>query len=146
MKDIYVNDTGVELADGIERGRKWTHKYVRHPISQELIDDILSNELKEFHFPVKPLYNPYMKDYGRTTAAFFPWGELKHITSIEIGKQGEHDREFLIDTLLHEYFEVVFFEKKYNDEFFKALDIAGDAAIHKWIDERINEVFRRKEW
>ena len=47
-----------------------------YPISQELIDDILNNELKEFDFPVKPVYNPRIRNNGITKAKMHSWGQL----------------------------------------------------------------------
>jgi len=39
----------------------------------------------------------------------------------------------------------LYFEKRYTDEFFATLDIAGDAAIHKWIDKKTMEFFKERK-
>ena len=59
---------------------------VKYEISQELIDDVLSSELKDFIFPCTPVYNPKLRAaYGITRAIKYSWGQTK-VTSIEIGK------------------------------------------------------------
>jgi hypothetical protein len=116
----------------------------RYPITQEHIDDILANELKEFVFSVRPLYNPRIKDNGRTIAEMYKWGQLKKIKSIEIGKQDKPDRAFLVDTLLHEYFEMEILEKQFTDDYYR--DLANpDSKRHIWIDEQIARFFNGQE-
>ena len=116
----------------------------RYPVSQGLIDDILANELKDFKFPVKPLYNPRIKDNGRTVAEMYRWGQLKQIKSIDIGKQDRPDRAFLIDTLLHEYYEAIIFEKQFYDDYFKNI-ARTNVKRHTWIDEQIKSFFKEME-
>ena len=116
----------------------------RYPASQELIDNILANELKDFKFPVRPLYNPRIKDNGRTIAEMYKWGQLKQIKSIDIGKQDRSDRAFLIDTLLHEYYEAVILEKQFNDDYYKNIS-RPDIKRHAWIDEQIASFFKEME-
>ena len=67
-------------------------KYIseRYPVSQEQIDNILENELKDFKFPAKPVYNSRIRANGMTKGEFYTWGELKRITAIEIGKQDKN--------------------------------------------------------
>ena len=84
---------------------------IRYPATQELIDDILNNELKDYTFPVKPVYNSRIRANGITKGEVYQWGQLKRIVSIEIGKQDKPDREFLIDTMLHEYYEAYIMQK-----------------------------------
>jgi len=109
---------------------------MRYPITQNDIDDIVSNELNSLVFPVKPMYNSRIKDNGRTIAEMYKWGQLKQIRGIEIGKQDKPTREFLIDTLLHEYYEALILEKQFSDEFFNRL-AKSDVKRHEWIDEQI---------
>ena len=116
----------------------------RHIITQEQIDDILANELQAFTFPVKPVYNPRIKDNGRTIAEMYKWGQLKRIVSIDIGKQDEPDREFLVDTLLHEFYEVEILEKQYIDDYYRALS-RTDSKRHAWINDKISRFFKRLE-
>jgi len=112
----------------------------RYSITQELIDEILTNELKNFVFPVKPIYNSRIKDNGRTIAEMYKWGQLKQIKCIEIGKQDKTDRAFLIDTLLHEYYEAYILEKQFGDDFFRSLSRA-EIKRHSWIDDQIKKFF-----
>ena len=44
---------------------------IRYPITQELIDDILNNELKDFDFPVKPVYNSRIRANGITKGEIY---------------------------------------------------------------------------
>ena len=44
----------------------------------------------------------------------YSWGELKKIKSIEIGKQDSPDKAFLVNTLLHEYFEAEILKNQYT--------------------------------
>jgi len=77
-----------------------SRKANRHPVTQEEIDDILANELKDFVFPVKPVYNSRIWANGMTTGHVYKWGQLKSGTlSIHIGKQDSPARQFLVDTL-----------------------------------------------
>jgi hypothetical protein len=115
----------------------------RYPVTQEQIDDVLNNELKDYSFPVKPVYNPRIRSNGRTIADIYPWGQLKSIKSIEIGRQDMPDRSFLIDTLLHEFFEVEIFQKQYTDDFYKSLNNSGDEKRHKWIIDQIVEALKK---
>ena len=54
-------------------------------------------------------------------------------------------RKFLIDTLLHEYYETEIMKRQYADGFYKKLDRAGDAKRHKWINEQIEIFFKEME-
>ena len=117
----------------------------RHPVTQEQIEDILENELKDFEFPVKPVYNSRIKDNGRTIAEMYRWGQLKQIKKIEIGKQDKPDRKFLIDTLLHEYYESEILIKQYSDKFYNKLNKAGNSERHKWINTQIDKFFKKLE-
>ena len=116
---------------------------IKHPVTQEQIDDILDNELKEYMFPVKPLYNSRIRANGITKGEIYKWGQLKRIVSIEIGKQDKPDREFLVDTLLHEYYEADIMRKQYDIEFYKKLYRAGDEKRHAWINSQISEFFEK---
>ena len=55
------------------------------------------------------------------------------------------DREFLIDTLLHEYYEAEIMKRQYTDDFFKKLDNAGDIKRHTWINAQIENFFKEME-
>jgi len=117
----------------------------RYPVNQEIIDDILNNELKELSFPVKPRYNSRIRANGITKGEIFPWGQLKRIVSIEIGKQDRADRKFLVDTLLHEYYESKIMINQYSNAYYNMLSKAGDAKRHKWIDDQIAAFFKEME-
>jgi hypothetical protein len=114
---------------------------VRYAVTQQQIDDVLENELKGFVFPVKPVYNSRIRANGRTIGELYPWGQLKDIKAIEIGKQDLPNRNFLIDTLLHEYYEAYIMQKQFTDGFFKNLSKAGDQKRHKWINSKISDFF-----
>ena len=118
---------------------------VRYPVTQELIDDILNNELKGFNFPVKPVYNSRIRANGITKGEIYKWGQLKRIVSIEIGKQDKPDREFLIDTMLHEYYEAYVMKRQYDEDFYTKLYKSGDKKRHEWIDEQISAFFKELE-
>jgi hypothetical protein len=122
-----------------------SHNLIRYPVTQEQIDDVLKNELKNFEFPVKPIYNPRIKDNGRTIGEIYKWGQLKQIKSIEIGKQDNQSRHFLIDTLLHEYYEAEIMEKQYTDDFYKKLSNLKDNERHNWIHKQIELFFKEME-
>jgi len=117
----------------------------RYPVTQEQINDILENELKNFKFPVKPIYNPRIYANGITKGEIYPWGELKRIKSIEIGKQDNPNKKFLIDTLIHEYYEAEIMKNQYVDEFYRELSKAGEIKRHKWIEIQIAKFFTETE-
>lgn len=117
----------------------------RYPVTQEQIDDILSNELKDYDFPVKPIYNPRIRDNGRTIAEMYKWGQLKSIKAIEIGKQDSPKRDFLMDTLLHEYYEAYILQQQYMEDFYDKLSKASDEKRHQWIQEQIETFFESLE-
>ena len=116
----------------------------RHPVTQEQIDDILDNELKEFEFPIKPVYNQRIRDNGKTVGEMYSWGQLKQIKKIEVGKQDKPDRKFLIDTLLHEFYEAEILKKQYSDVFYAKLSKQSDDKRHDWINEQIDRFFEGK--
>jgi len=118
----------------------------RYPISQEQIDDVLNNELKDFAFPVKPTYNPRIWANGMTTGEMYKWGQLKDGTlSIQIGKQDRPDRKFLVDTILHEYYESQIMINQYSNAFYRQLSKKSILLQHEWIDEQIAEYFKGLE-
>jgi len=118
----------------------------RYPVTQEQIDDVLSDELKDFVFPVKPTYNPRIWSNGMTTGQIYKWGQLKDGTlSIQIGKQDSPDRNFLVDTLLHEYYESQILVNQYTDEFFRNLSRKSSVIQHEWVYEQIDNYFRGLE-
>jgi len=117
----------------------------RYPVTQEQIDDILKNELRSLEFPVWPVYNSRIRANGITKGEVYPWGQLKKIISIEIGRQDRPDRRFLTDTLLHEYFEAEIMAKQFKDEFYRSLSKAGDGKRHEWINKEIAEFLNSLE-
>jgi len=109
--------------------------------SQELIDDILSNELKDFVFPVKPIYNSRIRANGHTKAELYSWGSVKRIIKIEIGKQDSEQRDFLVDTLLHEYYEALILKNSSTEDFYKKLHESTEILRHAWINNQISKFF-----
>ena len=137
------NNTGsvTEVFENLSRSKNID----RHPITQVQIDDILNKELKNLTFPVHPIYNPRIRANGITKGEVYPWGELKRIVSIEVGKQDNADRKFLTDTLLHEYYEAHIMMHRHKDEFIGTLAKSGDTKRHRWIYDRIAEFFREMD-
>jgi len=131
--------------DDILTSSSKSKKQNRYPVTQQQIDEILNNELKDYVFPVKPIYNSRIKDNGKTNAAISIGGTVKRIKSIEIGKQDEPDRKFLVDTLLHEYLEAEIFIKRELDPFYEKLDKPTNIERHKWIELEIIKFFDRLE-
>jgi len=117
----------------------------RYPVTQEQIDDILANELKDIDFPVKPTYNSRIRDNGRTVGEFYAWGQLKEIRKIEVGRQDKPDRNFLIDTLLHEYYEADIMKNQYSNEFYRSLSKLNNEKRHEWINDKISEFLESLE-
>ena len=115
----------------------------RYAITQEQIEDILKDELKDFAFPVSPEYNPRIRDNGRIV--FEVKGTSKRLKRIEIGKQDSPHRKFLVDTLLHEYYEADIVANRLSSELYSKLDNALTIDRHKWINERIAEFFKKLE-
>ena len=116
---------------------------LRFEITQEQIDDILSNELKAFVFPVKPVYNSKIADNGRTILGVT--GSSKIVKRIEIGKQDRADRKFLIDTILHEYYEADIVQNRHTNSLYWDLDRMTAVNRHKWINDKIAEFFKKQE-
>ena len=114
----------------------------RYPVTQELIDDILKNELAKVEFPVHPIYNPALKDDGLTTATKTRFGPIK-VTKIEIGMQSRSSRAYLIDTLYHEYLEAKIFEGSNMDSKYKKLNRMSDHDRHEWIYKEIDKFFKK---
>jgi len=112
-------------------------------VTQELIDNILCNELRDFAFPVKPVYNPRISDNGRIVVEIK--GVHKTVKRIEIGRQDGKDRRFLLDTLLHEYYEADIAINRHFSELYWNLDKATPVQRHKWINARIAEFFKELE-
>jgi hypothetical protein len=133
--------------DTTEAGEPTMKRYspVRHPISQEQIDDILADELKDFSFPVKPIYNPRIRANGRAVGVYYPGGQQIRIQKIEIGKQDSARKNFLVDTLLHEYYEAEIMRLQHVNELYKNLLAAGDTKRHRWINAQIDKFFSEKE-
>jgi len=120
------------------------NNYNVYSITQQQIDNICNNELKNINFVCKPKYNPRIKDNGRTKYIDYPWGECKEIIAIEIGKQSKNTKEFLIDTLLHEKLEakIVFI----NTNKYRKIKLMNDIERHKYINKVITKYFNMKGW
>ena len=116
----------------------------RYDVSEEMFDNVLNNELKNIKFPVRPEYNPRIRDNGKTIATTYPWGEVKKIKSILIGKQDKKTKEYLIDTFLHEKMESKILITKTSK--YKKLNESSDEERHKYIDKVIERFFRIKGW
>lgn len=118
-------------------------KSMRYAVTQELIDEVVAKDLAEYVFPVQPVYNPRIRANGLTRARFNSWGQAQ-ITEIQIGKQDSPSRDFLVDTLLHEWLEAEIMVKQYSDPFYRKLDKAGDVKRHAWINKQIQKFFKER--
>jgi hypothetical protein len=129
--------------DGLINEKSRKIKFERYSITQHQIDEILDNELKNYIFPVKPVYNPRIRANGITKGEFYKWGQLKQITAIEIGKQDSPNKKFLIDTILHEYLEAEIMINQFTDSFYEKLGKMSDKDRHKWINSQIEKFFKK---
>jgi len=142
--------TGVERlkeADVViaEQSKERKPKRARYTVTQEQIDEILSEELKDYQFPVKPIYNPRIRDNGITTTEVFRTGEIKGIKLIQIGKQDIPGKAFLIDTLLHEYLETEILIKQNTNSLYRRLNESDTKKRHNWINKQISKFFKKLE-
>ena len=115
-----------------------------YSISQEKINEICNNELKNIKFPKKPIYNARIGDNGRIKYIEYPWGECKEITAIEIGKQDKDTKEFLIDSILHEKLEAKI--ASINTNKYRKLKEDTDENRHQYINKVITKYFNKKGW
>ena len=118
----------------------------RFPASQERIDNLIEFDLKGIKFTSKPIYNPRIRDNGKTTIREFMDGTVKEIVKVEIGKQDKSSAEFLEDTILHEELEARIavrskYSKKYRDIY-----NAKDTDRHNYINKVIERYFKIKGW
>jgi len=115
----------------------------RYPVTQEQIDDILRNELKDFEFPVHPTYNPRLRiGYGQTRYESYKGGRIGKITAIEIGKQQSPHRTSLISTLLHEHYEALILTNQKTDNFYLKLHNMTEKDRHSWIERQVSKFFK----
>ena len=126
----------------IIRNKKNINK--RFDVPKEIFNDVLDDELKNIKFPVKPEYNSRIRDNGKTIATTYPWGEVKEIKSILIGKQNKETREFLIDTFIHEKLEAKILITKTDK--YKKLNEVSDEERHRYINKIIKRYFKMKGW
>lgn len=116
----------------------------RYEIKEETINRLFNNELKNIKMPIKPTYNSKIRDNGKTIANTYPWGEVKELKGIYIGKQDKNTKEFLIDTLLHEKLEAKILITK--TEKYKKLNNISDDKRHEYINKIIKRYFKMKGW
>ena len=141
IKD-YKNVTKPKESDIIIKEKRATRN--AYAISQEQINEICNNELKNIKFPTNPIYNTRIGDNGRTKYIEYPWGECKEITAIEIGKQDKNTREFLIDSILHEKLEAKI--ASVNTNKYQKLKKTTDENRHKYINQVITRYFNMRRW
>ena len=104
----------------------------------------MKKELKDYEFPVHPVYNPRIGSNGKTVAEVSPSKRVIRIKKIEIGKQDSSSRRFLTDTLLHEKLESDIFLKRETDAKYAKLDKATKEQRHKWINNEIDRFFKKQ--
>ena len=143
--NLNVNNKNIILNNKKIINESPSKKLNRYPVTQKQIDDILCNELKNIQFPVKPVYNPRIRANGITKGEMYSWGQLKKIESIQIGKQDSPSKEYLIDTLLHEYYEAEIMSRQYGEKFYNDLNKSGDIKRHAWINKQIERFFNNEE-
>lgn len=112
-----------------------------HKVSQKQIDDIVSEDLTGIKLSARPVYNPRIRTPGKTIFELYPWGEVKRVKSVEIGKQVSADKWELIDTLLHEEMEARIFTRPTRLHK-KLADVGKDDEIHAYID-RVLDRYKR---
>ena len=115
----------------------------RYAITQKRIDDLLETKLKGINFTNKPVYNPRIRDYGKTTIQETPYG-LRSIVKVEIGPQANESDAFLIDTIVHEELEARIGLRKTKR--YEKLDAAPDRKRHEYINKVISRYFKAKGW
>ena len=116
----------------------------RYEVSSSELNNIINNELSNINFPVTPTYNSRIRDNGKTIATLYPWGEVKEIKNIYIGKQDKETKEFLIDTLLHEKLEAKILLIKTSK--YQNLNNLSEEKRHEYINSVIKRYFRMKGW
>lgn len=109
----------------------------RYSVTQEDIDLIISRDLPNVNIPCKVVYNPRIKDYGRTVyEEVFPG--YNRLLRIEIGTQKLPTDEELRDTILHETLEAKLIAR--DDPRLKW----GDPVVHPYIDKIIAKYIKIK--
>lgn len=116
----------------------------RYDVSSNELNNIVNNELSNINFPITPIYNSKIRDNGKTIATLYPWGEIKEIKNIYIGKQDKETKEFLIDTLLHEKLEAKILLTKTST--YQNLNNLSEEKRHEYINSVIKRYFRMKGW
>ncbi len=116
----------------------------RYEVSPNELNNIINNELSNINFPITPTYNSRIRDNGKTIATLYPWGEVKEIKNIYIGKQDKETKEFLIDTLLHEKLEAKILLTKTSK--YQNLNNLSEEKRHEYINNIIKRYFRMKGW
>ena len=118
----------------------------RYNWSQEKIDEITENDLKNINFTFKPSYNPRIRANGITRIAEDKNRNVLYIEKIEIGKQDTHSVEFLTDTIIHEELEARLAMKSRFSEKCKDLYYGDDVVRHNYINQVIKKYFKLKGW
>lgn len=138
----YKNVTNLKESDIIIKDKRAERN--AYSITQEQIDNICNNELKSIKFPSVIKYNSRIMDNGKTIAEVYPWGEIKRIKEIQIGKQDKDTKEFLIDTLLHEKLEAKILIT--STDKYKELSKLNDDDRHLYINKVITKYFNMRRW
>lgn len=113
----------------------------RFEITQNDINNILSNELSNINFKAKPIYNSRIRDNGKTIGILNSLGEVRKV-EIYIGKQDKDTKEFLIDTLLHEELEAKILIMNTNK--YRTLNNLNETDRHLYINNVIKRYFKMK--
>ena len=135
-------------ASGIIKSQKKPRSSSRFATSQKHINDLIGDDLYNINFTVDPVYNPRIRDNGRTIITESAvTGEVIRVEKVEIGKQDKGSAEFLIDTIIHEELEARIAirtgrSKKYNRLYYECTDDER----HEYINKLIDRYFKMRGW
>lgn len=119
------------------RAKREKLKSGRYRVGQDDIDLIVKRDLPNVKIPCEIIYNPRIKDYGRTIyEEVFPG--YNRLLKIEIGPQKLPTDEELRDTILHEILEAKLIVR--SDPRLEW----GDSVVHPYIDKVIAKYIKIK--
>lgn len=143
-------DTGL-TSDGendIIKIQEKTRSTNRFATSQKHIDDLIRDDLYNINFTVDPVYNPRIRDNGRTIITENAvTGEVIRVEKVEIGKQDKDSAEFLLDTIIHEELEArIAIRTEHSKKYTRLYYECSDDERHEYINKLIDRFFKMKGW
>lgn len=143
-------DTGLTSGggNGIIKIQEKTRSTNRFATSQKHIDDLIRDDLYNINFTVDPVYNPRIRDNGRTIITEnAATGEVIRIEKVEIGKQDKDSAEFLLDTIIHEELEArIAIRTEHSKKYTRLYYECSDDERHEYINKLIDRFFKMKGW